>query len=451
VTHGGVLRLVKGVSYVNFSGDDAVLQFASLTFDAATFEIWGCLLNGAKLVIHPPGMPSLDELGAFIKKAGITFLFLTTSLLRQMMERNAADLKAVRQLTTGGEAMPVALAKALWKELPRTRIVNMYGPTECTTVASSYTITNAEALGDSVPIGKPIENTSIFILDKYGNSVPVGVPGEIYIGGDGVCQGYWNRPELTALSFVPDSFGATPGGKLYRTGDIGKYREDGNILFMGRRDRQVKLSGYRIELAEVEAAIASHPAVSGVAVILAVDGDKRLSAFIELLPDQRLTLVELREYLSERLPFYMIPAQLEILDKLPLTTSGKVNYQGLARREDSPASTQNGHVAPRTAIEKQLAGIWKQILYAESIGVTDDFFDLGGQSLVATRLLSRVREMFQAEVTMRQFFDNPTIAGLASILSQDERQVKRAELLLALDGFRQEQADFTTLPADTTS
>jgi acyl-coenzyme A synthetase/AMP-(fatty) acid ligase len=402
------------------------------------------------LVIYPPGTPSLDELGALIKREGITLLFITTSLFRQMVERNPGDFKSVRELITGGEAMPLALAKAVWRELPRTRVINAYGPTECTTFASMYPMNNMETMGDNVPIGKPIENTTMFILDRYGNPLPVGVPGEIHIGGEGVAQSYWNRPEMTAASFVPDPFGRRPGGRLYRTGDIGKYREDGNILFLGRRDRQIKLSGYRIELAEVEAAIASHPDVSGVAVRLAEDGDKRLTAFVELVPGRRLTYGGLREYLLKLLPHYMIPSQLEVMDKLPLTSSGKIDFPALSSRKVSPLPGQDEYVPPRNAVEKLLVRMWEEILRAERVGVTDNFFDLGGQSLVATRLLSRMRETFQAELTMRQFFDNPTVGGLAAIFAQDEHLVKRAEMLLAFKNFSHGQTDSPELPADAT-
>jgi amino acid adenylation domain-containing protein len=422
LTHRSILRLVRGMRYVRIGGDDVILQFAATTFDASAFEIWGALLNGATLAIYPPGTPSLDELGAFIKESGVTLLFLTTSLFRQMAERNADDLRFVRQLLMGGEAMAAEVAREAWKALPRTRLIHAYGPTECTTFATTYAITNPESIGDGLPIGSPIENTRAYILDDYGMPVPVGVPGEIYLGGDGVARGYWNRPALTAERFVPDPFGGEPGGRMYRTGDIGKYREDGEILFLGRRDRQVKLSGYRIELAEVEAAVTSHPDVSGAAVLMTQGDDKRLTAYVECLPGHGLTFAGLRQYLSGLLPHYMIPTHLEVLDALPLTSSKKVDYQALSRLGPSAVVGQAQHVPPRSPVEKVLADIWQETLGAERVGVSDNFFDLGGQSLIATRVLSRVREKLRAEVTMRQFFDAPTIAGLAAIVARDGAQ-----------------------------
>lgn len=451
VTHRNILRLVKGVKYVTLSEAEVVAQIAPVTFDASTFEIWGSLLNGATMVVYPAGIPSLDELGAFIKDSEITLLFITTCLFRQVMDSNAGDFKSVRKLITGGEVMPLALAKAALKNLPRTQVFNAYGPTECTTFASIYPITSMETISNNVPIGKPIENTTMFILDNYGDPVPTGTPGEIYIGGEGVAKGYWKQPEMTAENFLPDPFSNDPGGRVYRTGDIGSYREDGNILFLGRRDRQIKLSGYRIELAEVEATIARHPDVTGIAVVLTGEEEKRMTAFAELLQGCQLTYVGLREFLSELLPTYMIPSHLEVMDKLPLTPSGKVDYEVLTQRTRTLVSAQDKYVSPRNATEELLVRLWEEILHAERIGVTDNFFDLGGQSLVATRLLSRVREAFQTELTMRQFFDNPTISGLAALLSQNEQQVKQAELLLAFDKFSHPRDDFKVRPLDAAS
>jgi aspartate racemase len=416
VTHRNILRLVKNVRYVNCDSQQTVLQFAPLAFDASTFEIWGCLLNGGKLTIHPPGIPSLDELGAFIKAEKISLLFLTTNLFRQMIEHRPVDMRGVRQVMTGGETMFVTVAQAAWRALPRSFIINAYGPTECTTYATTYIIGRPETLGDAVPIGKPIENTTAYILDRYGNLMPVGVPGELYLGGDGVAAGYWRRPELTEERFVPDPFHA--GGQLYRTGDIVCYREDGNLLFIGRRDRQIKINGYRVELGEVEAAILSHSDVSAVAVVLSATEEKRLNAFCEVHAGKTLSLSQLRSHLSRRLPHYMLPSNLEVVDHLPLTANGKVDVNALSNLKSGAASERDGFVAPRNATEKALSEIWTELLQLERIGVTESFFDVGGHSLIATRLLSRVRNVFEAQISMREFFDNPTIESLAGILKQ---------------------------------
>jgi amino acid adenylation domain-containing protein len=416
ITHRNIVRLVKSIRYVSITDSDVIAQMGPINFDASLFEIWGGLLNGATVAVYSPGAPSLSELGAFIRTSKITLLFITTALFRQMIESNAADLRSVRQLITGGEVMPPALASAAFKTLPRTRLFNAYGPTECTTFSSIYPMTNLAEIGDNVPIGRPIENTTIYILDRETNLLPVGVVGEICIGGDGVANGYWNRPEITARSFITDPF--TADGRLYRTGDLGKYRADGNILFLGRSDRQIKLSGHRIELAEVETNIAAHPAVTGVAaVITGNDDEKRLTAFLQLLPESELTYSDLRAFLSVTLPTYMIPSHIEVVEQLPLTANGKVDYTALSKRVRPLVPARDEYVAPQTRVEHLLVDLWHKVLAAERVGVTDNFFDLGGQSLVATRLLSRVRETFKTNITMGQFFDNPTVAGLAALVS----------------------------------
>jgi amino acid adenylation domain-containing protein len=416
VTHRNILRLVKNVGYVNLDAGQTVLQFAPISFDASTFEIWGCLLNGGRLAIYPPGGASAEELGEFIKTERISLLFITTALFIQMIEYCAADLRDVKQVITGGEVLPVAVAQAAWRALPRSRIFNAYGPTESTAFATIYEIRRPEAIVHSVPIGKPIDNTTAYVFDPYGNLTPLGVPGELYIGGDGVAAGYWGSAELTGEKFVPDPF--RPEGRLYRTGDVACFREDGNLLFLGRRDRQVKLSGYRVEPGEVESAILSHPDVRA-AVVMPIEKDgKRLSAFCEVHDGKTLSLADLRDYLSQRLPHYMLPSQLTMVDSLPLTPNGKTDMKALASLWPG-ASVQGGeYLAPRNPREQTLSEMWSELLQTERVGVRNNFFELGGQSLVATRLLSRIRNEFDVQVTMREFFDRPTIEGLAEFLDQ---------------------------------
>jgi acyl-CoA synthetase (AMP-forming)/AMP-acid ligase II/acyl carrier protein len=315
---------------------------------------------------------------------------------------------------TGGEPLFAPVAEAAWKTLPRSRVLNAYGPTECTTFATTYPIGRPETLGAAVPIGRPIDNTTAYVVDRHGNLMPVGVPGELCIGGDGVAAGYWNRTELTEERFVPDPFAS--GGRLYRTGDVACVREDGEILFLGRRDRQVKVSGFRVELGEVEAAIGSHPDVRAAAVVVGGDDSRRLEAFYEVAENHVLPPDSLRAHLQRRLPGYMVPSRLEPVDELPLTPNGKVDFERLSRRTSPDRSPDDGYVAPRTPVERKLVEIWSELLDVERIGVRDNFFDLGGHSLVATRLLSRVRASFDAEVTMRSFFDGPTVEALARLL-----------------------------------
>jgi len=414
VTHRNVIRLVKGVKYADFSNAPAVLQFAPVSFDASTLEIWGCLLNGGTLVVHPPELPSVEDLADFISKERITFVWLTTTLFRQMLQVAAARLRNVRQLFTGGEAVPVSVAREAWEKLPRTRVVNGYGPTECTTFACTYDIPGPSGYGDSVPVGRPIENTTAYVLDGYGNPLPLGVPGELHIGGDGVSLGYWNRPELTEERFIPDRFSGT--GKLYRTGDMAAYREDGNVLYLGRRDRQVKVSGYRIELGELESCVMRHPGVQAAAAIVEDAAERRLAVFVEKKHGASLTSADLKRFVADQLPTYMMPASCEVLDPLPVSPNGKVDLSALARLAKRDRADRMEFVGPRDDAEQSIADIWAEYLQVDRIGIYDNFFDLGGQSLIATRVLSRIRDRFGARLTMKDFFDHPTIDGISSIL-----------------------------------
>jgi amino acid adenylation domain-containing protein len=413
VTHRNILRTVTGMHYANFGPGQTLLQFSPTSFDAATFEIWGSLLNGAALALPPPGPTTLDALGSYIRDQQVDIVFLTTALFREMIESCPHYLRGAKQILTGGEAMRPASAKAAWTALPRARLVNIYGPTECTTFATAYPITDPEALGAAVPIGRPIQNTTAHIFDRYGNRVPVGVPGELYLGGDGVAQGYWRQPDATAARFIADHLSGAPDARLYRTGDIACFRDDGNIVFLGRRDRQIKLSGYRIEPAEIEATLEAHPDVAQAAVLMTDDDPPRLVACIA---SQRALLpAALRDFLLARLPAYMVPTQFDVRPTLPLTPVGKVDRAALAR-ELMPVAGDSENAPPTTPTEKALAEIWTALLRAENVGVRDNFFDLGGHSLAATRLLSRVRQRFQVEITMRSFFDRPTLGGLAELI-----------------------------------
>ncbi|MDQ3898505.1 MAG: amino acid adenylation domain-containing protein [Actinomycetota bacterium] len=424
ITHRNILRLVKNVRYLRYDSRQTVLQFAPLSFDASTFEIWASLLNGGVLAVHPPGVPSLDELGAFIRTEQVSLLFLTTSLFRQMVERRPDDLRGVAQVVTGGEAMFPPLAKAAWEALPRSRVVNAYGPTECTAFACTYDLRTPQAFADEVPIGRPIDNTTTYVVDRFGNRVPVGVVGELCIGGEGVAPGYWDRPELTMERFVPDPF--RPGGRMYRSGDLTAFREDGNLLFVGRRDRQVKVSGYRIELGEVEAAVLSHPDVRAAAVLVSGRVDKHLSVACEVVPGRTLSLAALREHMQRRVPHYMLPSDLRAVERLPLTPNGKVDFEALAGAERAPLVSAAEYVGPRDSTERALCALWTELLEVDRVGVTDNFFDLGGHSLVATRLLSRIRATYDVPLTMRQFFDAPTVESLGRIIAQPASATARA-------------------------
>ncbi|HYG10418.1 MAG TPA: amino acid adenylation domain-containing protein, partial [Pyrinomonadaceae bacterium] len=318
ITHRNVVRLVKGTDYADFNADEVFLQLAPVSFDASTFEIWGSLLNGGRLVVMPPQTPTLEELGEALRRYEVTTLWLTAGLFHQMADQQLAALNGVRQLLAGGDALSVVHVGKTLAERGTGCLINGYGPTETTTFACCYRMHSGDEIGRSVPIGRPIANTTVYVLDGEMQGVPVGVAGELYIGGDGVGRGYLNDAELTAQRFVPHPFSDAPGERLYRTGDRVRYLDDGRIEFLGRLDEQVKLRGYRIEVGEIEAALDEHPAVgkSVVQMISAASGDKRLIAYAAWV-DAPPTARELRGYLRSRLPEYMIPSQFVLLEELP--------------------------------------------------------------------------------------------------------------------------------------
>ncbi|MCP4661295.1 MAG: AMP-binding protein, partial [bacterium] len=333
---------------------------------------------------------------------------------------------SVRQVLFGGEAVDPESARKLLAGEPPERLLHVYGPTEGTTFTSWYRVPEVAPGALTIAIGRPIANTRIHVVEPSGLEAPLGVHGELVVGGDGLARGYLGRPRLSAEKFVPDPFSATPGGRLYRTGDLVRRRGDGAVEFLGRIDFQVKIRGFRIELGEIEAILGQHPAVSEAVVIVREmsPGDRRLVAF--LVPGRqpeegRLDAGELRGFLSEKLPDYMLPSVVVELPALPLTPNNKVDRAALGRQdlpELTGAEVETAFVAPRTPTEEVMAGIWSRILQLEGVGVDHDFFELGGHSLLATQVISRVRETFQREIPLRQLFETPTVAGLAEVVER---------------------------------
>ncbi len=425
IIHRAIVRLVRNTNFASLTADETFLQLATLSFDASTLELWGSLLNGGKLVIFPAHKPSLDELARFIEEHGITTLWLTAGLFHQMVESYPESLSRVRQLLAGGDVLSVAHVRQMLDRLqPGHTLINGYGPTENTTFTCYYPmrstadLTYAGTQLSTVPIGRPIANTQVYILDRAMRPVPVGVPGELYIGGDGLARGYWRLPELTAERFVPHPFSAEPGARLYKTGDRARYLPTGDVEFMGRLDNQVKIRGYRVEPGEIEARLEQHPAVQNAVVVAREDipGDKRLVAYVVAAPGQQPTADALREALQTVLPDYMIPAAFVRVDTLPLTPNGKVDRVRLPAPDWTQATT--AHVAPRTPTEETLAEIWQNVLGVPQVGVHDNFFALGGHSLLATRVISRVQQAFQIAIPLRAIFEAPTVAGLAAAVEE---------------------------------
>jgi amino acid adenylation domain-containing protein len=419
VPHRAVNRLVMNTDYVALSATDVMAQASNVSFDAATFEIWGTLLNGAKLVlIAKDTLLSPQALSAAIDRHGITTLFLTTALFNQMVKQIPTALAKLKHLLFGGEAVEPQRVRDLTHQGPPKHLLHVYGPTETTTFASFYPVKTVDADAATVAIGRPIANTEIYILDAQLNPVPIGVTGELYIGGPGVARGYLNRPELTAAKFIANPFHGDPEARLYRTGDLARYLPDGNIEFIGRIDHQVKIHGYRIELGEIEAALSQHPAVRE-AVVMAQEygpSEKRLIAYVVTAGVSRATDDELRRALQQRLPEYMVPAAFVFIDALPLTVNGKVDRKSLPKPESIGRQNGGGYIAPRTAAEAKLAEIWAATLKLDRISIEDSFFELGGHSLIAVRLVAEMERQLGCGVSVAQLFKFPTIAQLAGEL-----------------------------------
>ncbi|MFB2922784.1 amino acid adenylation domain-containing protein [Aerosakkonema sp. BLCC-F2] len=416
VVHRGVNRLLFGINYVHLDATQRFLQIAPISFDASTFEIWGALLHGATCVLFPGNIPTAKSLSHELYKHGITILWLTAALFNAIVNDDPQTLSAIKQLLIGGEALSVPHVRKALSTLPLSQIINGYGPTESTTFTCCYAIPKQlETTLESIPIGRPIANTQIYILDKHLQAVPAGVSGEIYIGGDGLARGYLNRPELTKEKFIASPF---DNSKLYKTGDLARYLPDGNIEYLGRIDNQVKIRGFRIELGEIEAAIAQHPAIKETVVIardFATD-NKQLVAYIVPHQEKTPTINELRHFLKQQLPDYMIPNAFVVLETLPLTPNGKVDRKSLPLPDINSLIQKADFVAPGTPTEKLVASIWAEVLRVEKVGINDNFFELGGHSLLATKLIAQVKEIFLVEVPLSKFFEFPNVASLSSYI-----------------------------------
>ncbi|HZI47045.1 MAG TPA: amino acid adenylation domain-containing protein, partial [Pyrinomonadaceae bacterium] len=419
VTHRNVVRLVKDTNYARFDAGEVFLQFAPVTFDAATFEIWGPLLNGARLVVTAPGIESLENLGDTIRRYGVTTLWLTAGLFHQMVDTDLNDLRGVRQLIAGGDVLSPSHVQKVLDTLPNCVLINGYGPTENTTFTCCQTI-KTESLDRSVPIGHPICNTQVYVLSEAMEPVPVGVPGELFIGGEGLARGYLHDPSATAEKFLPNPFAAEPGERLYRTGDQVRYRLDGSLEFLGRLDHQVKVRGYRVELGEIEFALSQHVDVKECVVTIeeARTGEKRLIAFVVPVAGRTTRSEQLRSFLKEKLPEYLVPSLIGVLDRLPLTAIGKIDRQALPNIED--LNVEHVFVSPRTPEEEGIANIWKQVLRLEKVGIRDNFFELGGHSMLAVRLISEIKKAYDKKVPLSFLYQGATVEALAKLISGDQ-------------------------------
>jgi amino acid adenylation domain-containing protein len=414
VPHRAIIRLVKNNDFANFSPDEVFLLFAPISFDASTLEIWGPLLNGATLAIYPPNFESLDQLAEILAREKVTTLWLSSGLFNTVVDRNVDALKNLRQLLVGGDVVSPAHVRKTYAAHPHITIINGYGPTENTTFTCCFTIPRDWPADRPIPIGRPIRNTQVYILDENLQPMPVGVPGELYCGGDGLSHGYWNKPDLTSAAFVPHPFAA--GSRLYKTGDRVRLLHDGNIEFLGRLDSQIKIRGFRIELGEIETAFRQLAGVEDAAAAIesnAADG-KRLHAFLIAKPNQILDTTALHEDIRKALPEHACPSRIHIVEKFPLGPNGKVDKKALLSLPavQAPAATTTP-AGPLSATEQAIARVWREILDTHSVGLDESFFHLGGDSLRAIQAILQINRALNRNLTVSHIFESPTIRALA--------------------------------------
>ena len=434
VPHRAILRLVFGQAYARLDATRTLLHLAPISFDASTFELWGALLHGARCVLFPAALPTPSGLAQVIGRHGVTTLWLTASLFNAVIDEAPQSLAGVDELLTGGEALSPEHVRRAYASLPGVTLINGYGPTECTTFACCYRIPRASTTGAaSIPIGRPIANTQAFVLDHARAPVPIGVPGELYLGGPGLARGYVGQPALTADRFVPHPFDPAPGARLYRTGDLVRWRADGLLEFLGRFDAQVKIRGFRVEPGEIEVALAGHPRVREAVVVVRQRAvtERALVAYVVLRPGATLEPDTLREYLKTRLPAFMVPSAFHTIASVPLTPIGKVDRAALAAMETPSAPGR--HLGARDPLEARLIALWEETLGVTPIGVKDDFFALGGHSLAAVRIVQQIERLLGQSLPLTALYANPTVEDLARALLRRERERFLAPVLKLQD------------------
>ncbi|MFK0026629.1 amino acid adenylation domain-containing protein, partial [Streptomyces sp. NPDC090798] len=422
-THRGVADLVLNRCW-GTDNHERVLFHSPHAFDASTFELWFPLLSGGTIVVAPEGTLEATSLEQLIKTHEITGVVLTAGLFRVIAEETPTCLARLREVLTGGDVVSPVAVQRVMDACPDTVVRVLYGPTEITLCATQYEMPVGVAVGGSVPIGRPMDNTRVYVLDAALAPVPRGVAGELYIAGAGVARGYVGRAGLTAERFVADPFAVAPGSRMYRTGDVVRWTTDGVLEFLGRADAQVKVRGFRVEPGEIEAVLAGHEQVARTAVVVREDtpGDKRLVAYVVPAPGQAVVdPAVLRAHVAERLPDYMVPSAFVTLDVLPLTPNQKLDRRVLPAPEYAAGAGRG----PRTRQEEILCGLFAEVLGVESVSIDDGFFELGGHSLLATRLVSRIRSVLGAELSIRSLFEVSTVAGLVDRLDEGGRVRER--------------------------
>jgi amino acid adenylation domain-containing protein len=426
---------------------DKVLQKTLFTFDASVWEFFAPLLAGASLIVAAPeDHRDSALLIETIKKQQVTVLQVVPSLLNMLIEDNAIEkCKSLRRVFCGGEVLPVRLCERFLM-ISNADLINLYGPTE-SCIDATFRIVSGRQTHDTISIGRPISNTQLYILDKHLQPVPIGVQGELCLSGNGLARGYLNNPELTAQKFIPNPFSEEPGAHLYKTGDLVRYLPDGNVEYSGRIDNQVKIRGFRIELGEIESVLAQHQSVREAVVVTreAMPGDRQLVAYVVPAEAASLSVSSLKDFLSHKLPSYMIPSFFVLLDALPLTPNGKIDRKALPAPDRTGLITKENFVSSGTPTEEIIAGIWAEVLGLNQVGIHDNFFELGGHSLLATQVVSRLRKVFEIEIPLRTLFESPTVEKLAFALlqraSEREKVEQRATLLQILAGLSEDEVN----------
>ena len=427
VPHRGIVRLVRNTNYVEVGAQDVLLQLAPLSFDASTFELWASLLNGARLAIFPPGLPTLEALCSVVRQHRVSVLWLTAGLFHLVVDECLPCLGSVKQLLAGGDVLSPRHARKPLGEAPGCCLINGYGPTENTTFTCCHRMTSPDHVGHTVAIGRPISNTRVYVLDRHLQPVPIGVAGELYCGGDGCARAYLNDEQLTAQKFLPDPFSPAAGARLYRTGDRVRYLADGNIEFLGRADQQVKLRGFRIEPAEIEARLCEHPAVRAAAVAVQRSG-KQQKLVAHVVPESPETpadvlLATLVRHVGETLPAYLRPDLFVPVDALALTGNSKLDRRALAAH--TPVAPVRGDDAVQGGAERILAAVWCEVLNLPRLGVHDNYFALGGDSILTIVMIAKLRE-HGWRLLPKDVFRFQTIRELAPSLTRRDEAEKEA-------------------------
>ncbi|HET7624857.1 MAG TPA: amino acid adenylation domain-containing protein [Verrucomicrobiae bacterium] len=421
VPHRAIVRLVRNTNYIQLTPSDRIAQISNASFDAATFEIWGALLNGARLVgISKDITLSARDFARELRDEKISVMFLTTALFNQIAAEAPDAFATLRVLMFGGETVDPKWARVVLQH-PPAQLLHVYGPTENTTFSTWHDVRSVGEEDFSVPIGKPISNTQCYVLDAYLNPVPIGVPGELHLAGDGLARGYWNRRDLDAEKFIANPFRDGAGSeRLYKTGDLARWTADGELEFLGRLDHQVKIRGFRVEPGEIESVLSQHDSVKDCAVTVRVNGaGKKLAAYFAPRDGSAPGVSELQSFLREKLPDYMIPSAFIRLDSLPLSPNGKVDRAALPEPDHGRPELEKSYATPRDSVETELTRIWENVLAVRPIGIRDKFFELGGHSLLAVRVIAQIEKAFARKLRVATIFQAQTIEQLAAILRKE--------------------------------